>query len=289
MRKNLIASILVFLVALPLCLGIAVASGVAPEKGIISGFIGGVVVGALGGAPLQVSGPANSLIVVVWDAVSDIGLNGLAVSIFLAGLLQILAGLSGGGRLARFFSPAVTQGLMTGFAAMIFASQAHVMIDAKPGSSFLTNIEKFPEELWNIVAAFLLGDLNWGAVFGISSLILMIGLGSYQSKLSGIWKKIPVALVVVILFTVISMLTHVDLKRVHVPDSIVDDFSFPNIELWLKSINITVIEVAVTIFILASSESFLSAAAIDSMKPGHSTKYDRELVAQGVANLLCSV
>jgi MFS superfamily sulfate permease-like transporter len=289
MRKNLVASVLVFLVALPLCLGIAVASGVSPEKGIISGFIGGVVAGALSGAPLQVSGPANSLIVIVADAVAQIGLSGLGVAVFLAGVMQISAAAVGGGRLARLFPPAVTQGLMAAFAIMIFASQAHVLLDSKPSSGFLKNVAELPGSIFYAISTTLSGDIHWGAVFGITSLVSLFVMSKYQNKLPGFLKKLPPALFVVLVSTVISMITHVDMKRVHVPDSIIDDFVIPDFNLWLNSINLTVIEIALTIFVLASAESLLSAAGVDTLKPGHVTNYDRELMAQGFANLCCAL
>jgi MFS superfamily sulfate permease-like transporter len=287
-RQNVIASFIVFLVALPLCLGIAVASGVSPEKGIVSGFIGGVVTGALSGSPLQVSGPANSLIVIVAEAVNDVGLGGLAVAVCLAGLMQIGVGFVGGGRLVRLFPASVTQGLMTGFAILIFASQTHVMLDSKPEASFLKNIERLPDALLAIGGKLMDGQISWGALFGFAALLVMIGMTAFNAKLPATLRKVPAALFVVLLFSLISILTHVDLKRVHVPDNLVDDFVMPDLQVWLASVNAVIFEIAVTIFILASSESLLSASAVDVLKPGHVSNYDRELVAQGVGNILCA-
>jgi MFS superfamily sulfate permease-like transporter len=288
-RQNLISSLIVFLVALPLCLGIAVASGVSPEKGIMSGFIGGVVVGALGGSPLQVSGPANSLIVIVADAVNDVGLGGLAVAVFLAGICQIIAGFVGGGRLVRFFPTAVTQGLMTGFAVLIFGSQLHVMFDGKPQASFLGNLSQAPLVFANFVQSIVSGSVNWGGVFGLLSIALLVALTVYQRHLPAYLRKLPAALIVVLCFTVLATLTQVDLKRVHVPDNLMDDFTLPSLSLWLSSINPLVLEIALTIFVLASSESLLSAAAVDNMKPGHVSNFDRELMAQGAGNIICAL
>ena len=281
-RQNVTASLIVFLVALPLCLGIAVASGVSPEKGIVSGFIGGVVTGALGGSPLQVSGPANSLIVIVAEAVNDVGLGGLAVAVCLAGLFQIGVGFLGGGRLVRLFPASVTQGLMTGFAILIFASQTHVMLDSRPEASFLKNIERLPDVLFGLVGKLSDGQMTWGAFFGFAALLVMICMTAFNAKLPPILHKIPAALLVVLVFSLISIFTHVDLKRVHVPDNLVDDFVMPDLQLWLASINGVVFEIALTIFILASSESLLSASAVDSLKSGHVSNYDRELMAQGI-------
>src|SRR5918993_1532523 len=91
--NDFIASVVVFLVALPLCMGIAIASGVPPAAGLITGIIGGIVVGSLSGAPLQVSGPAAGLTVLVWQLVQDYGLEALGAAVVLAGGIQIAAGL----------------------------------------------------------------------------------------------------------------------------------------------------------------------------------------------------
>ena len=90
--RDFTASIVVFLVAMPLCMGIAIASGVPPEKGLITGIIGGLVVGALAGSPLQVSGPAAGLAVIVFELVRDQGLSALGPILVLAGLIQVAAG-----------------------------------------------------------------------------------------------------------------------------------------------------------------------------------------------------
>src|SRR5688500_20145784 len=93
LARDLPASIVVVLVALPLCMGIAIASGVPPEKGLITGIIGGLVVGALAGSPLQVSGPAAGLAVIVFELVRDQGLSALGPILMLAGLIQVVAGV----------------------------------------------------------------------------------------------------------------------------------------------------------------------------------------------------
>lgn len=289
MRQNFSASFIVFLVALPLCLGIALASGVSPEKGVISGVIGGIVVGALGGAPLQVSGPANSLIVIVAEAVKDIGLEGLGLAVCLAGALQIFAGGVGAGRLAKLFPPIVTKGLMTGFAILIFASQAHVMLDARPHASFMENIRTIPEVFVDKMGFSGSSTIPWGPLIGIGSFVFLLGMQGFQSRISGVLKKIPPALIVVAVATLIATVWNLPLKRVHVPDQLMDDFSFPSLSQWMGSINFLILEVALTIFFLASTESLLSASAIDQMKEGHTTNYSRELMAQGIGNILCGL
>lgn len=289
MRQNVISSFIVFLVALPLCLGIAVASGVSPEKGIISGVIGGIVVGLFGGAPLQVSGPANSLIVIVAEAVNDIGLTGLSFAVILAGIAQIVAGLVGAGRLAKLFPVAVTKGLMAGFAILIFASQAHVMLDGKPHAKFLENMSSLIPAIKEQFSLFSVGSVPWGAIFGVGAFFFLLAFQEFQSKTNSFIKKIPPALLVVLIATLFATIYGLPLKRVHVPDNLVDDFTFPQFSWGLVSFDAVILEIALTIFFLASTESLLSANAVDQMKEGHYTNYNKELVAQGAANFLCGL
>src|SRR5690349_4936366 len=120
--RDVLASVVVFLVALPLCMGIAIASGAPPAAGLITGIIGGLVVGAIGGSPLQVSGPAAGLAVIVWELVRTHGLVALGPILLVAGGLQVVAGI---GRLGRWFQavpPSVIFGMLAGIGVLIFAS-----------------------------------------------------------------------------------------------------------------------------------------------------------------------
>ncbi len=143
-QKDFLASIVVFLVALPLCMGIAIASGVPVSAGLISGIIGGIVVGSLAGCPLQVSGPAAGLTIIVYQAVQTFGLDMLGVIVLLSGIIQILAGLLRIGTWFRAVSPAVVRGMLAGIGVLIFASQFHVMFDRQPEGSGLKNLIAIP-------------------------------------------------------------------------------------------------------------------------------------------------
>src|SRR5262245_34514123 len=130
--NDFLASIVVFLVALPLCMGIAIASGVPPALGLITGIIGGFIVGTLSGSPLQVSGPAAGLTVLIWEIVGQHGMATLGAIVLLAGILQIVMGISRVGQWFRAISPAVIQGMLAGIGVLIIASQFHVMVDDGP-------------------------------------------------------------------------------------------------------------------------------------------------------------
>lgn len=151
--RDFTASIVVFLVAMPLCMGIAIASGVPPEKGLITGIIGGIVVGALAGSPLQVSGPAAGLAVVVFELVRDKGLSALGPILILAGLIQLIAGILKVGGWFRAISPAVVHGMLAGIGVLIVVGQFHVLFDARPLPSGIQNLLAIPGRLLGLSAS----------------------------------------------------------------------------------------------------------------------------------------
>jgi MFS superfamily sulfate permease-like transporter len=147
LKFDIPSSIAAFLVALPLCMGIAIASGVPVAAGLITGIVGGLVVGALAGAPLQVSGPAAGLTVVVYEIVSIHGVAALGFVVLAAGLLQIVAGAFKLGQWFRAVSPAVIHGMLAGIGVLIFASQFHVMVDDKPKENGIRNLMTIPQAI----------------------------------------------------------------------------------------------------------------------------------------------
>src|SRR5262245_20210262 len=132
-RADLLASLVVFMVALPLCIAISQACGLPAEAGIITGVVGGLAVSPFAGSPLQVSGPAAGLIVVVLKLVELHGLVGLGVALFLGGALQVIAGWAKLGQWFRAVSPAVIHGMLAGIGLVIIAKQVHVLVDDQPG------------------------------------------------------------------------------------------------------------------------------------------------------------
>lgn len=175
LKRDLLASIVVFLVALPLCIGIAVAVGVSPGRALITGIIGGIIVGAIGGCPLQVCGPAAGLFVIVADALfkqrtiyttsinpsateadaMQFALLALGVSVMFAGILQFTAGQLKLGQWFRAVSPAVIEGMLAGIGILIFASQFHVMFDHEPviqghkAQGGLQYLRTMPDAVWS--------------------------------------------------------------------------------------------------------------------------------------------
>ena len=424
-RSDLLASVVVFLVALPLCMGIAIASGVPVAAGLITGIIGGLVVGSLAGCPLQVSGPAAGLTVIVYEIVQEFGLEMLGLVVLIGGILQLIAGIFRLGQWFRAVSPAVIKGMLAGIGVLIFASQFHVMVDDKPQGNGLTNLMTIPsaiqkgigmpefssverrktktgmlrqigelhrrqvgiaekvaerlpdhlpveafsaqpqeqvdfeshelqavapeqkallvklEELVAKTEAFekestaptrsdrileqapiaiqairtALANLESGdiriamqtqtnAVSAIQDLsdsmknhhlAAMIGLltiitivvwqGFAPKKL----KIVPAALIAVVLSTIVAALLFVPVLYVEVPDNLWNEIRFPTLVILQDAPWSGLLPAGLLIAVVASAETLLCATAVDQMHQGPRTKYDRELSAQGVGNILCGL
>jgi len=280
--RDFTASIVVFLVAMPLCMGIAIASGVPPEKGLITGIIGGIVVGALAGSPLQVSGPAAGLAVIVFEIVQKQGLSALGPILLLAGVFQILAGIFKLGGWFRAISPGVVHGMLAGIGVLIVVGQFHVLFDDSPLPSGLQNLSAMPAQLFGLspmtVAgaerAFLIGLITIGSMLG------------WEKFRPASMKLVPGALVGVLAGTLVAFFGGMDVVRVTVPESIVAAIALPD-EGFLGAFNSTILVTAIAIAFIASAETLLSAAAVDRMHDGVRTDYNKELRAQGVGNMLC--
>lgn len=281
--RDLLASVVVFLVALPLCMGISVASGLPATAGLITGIIGGIVVGFLAGSPLQVSGPAAGLTVLVWMLVKDHGVEMLGVIVLLAGLLQAVAGALKLGQWFRAVSPAVIHGMLAGIGILILASQFHVMLDHAPVGSGIQNLLAIPSR---VIAAVRLGDFHLTA--GEIGILTITTIAAWSSLTPKSWRVVPAPLVGVVVGMIAAAVFKLDLiKFVEVPDNIWSVTIFPTPERLMRLIEPAILVGAVSIAFIASAETLLCATAVDQMHSGPRTKYDKELMAQGVGNTLC--
>jgi len=283
--RDFTASIVVFLVAMPLCMGIAVASGMPPEKGLLTGIIGGVVVGLIAGSPLQVSGPAAGLAVIVFELVREHGLAALGAILVLAGALQVLAGVVKVGGWFRAISPAVVHGMLAGIGALIVVGQFHTLFDAKPLSSGLENLAALPSRLFGLEPTNIAGT-ELALALGVLTIVLMIGWDKLKPTAL---KLIPGALVGVVGATLVAFGFGLDVVRVAVPDSLASAVTLPGSDFLSSFLSPTIIIAAVAVAFIASAETLLSAAAVDRMHDGVRTDYNKELRAQGVGNLLCGI
>lgn len=283
--RDFTASIVVFLVAMPLCMGIAIASGVPPEKGLITGIIGGIVVGALAGSPLQVSGPAAGLAVVVFELVRDKGLSALGPILILAGLIQLIAGILKVGGWFRAISPAVVHGMLAGIGVLIVVGQFHVLFDARPLPSGIQNLLAIPGRLFGLSATNVSG-VEQAFMIGLLTIAAMLGWERFRPAAL---KQVPAALVGVMVGTLTAFSLGLTIDRVDVPQSIVAAVALPAPDFLAQWIDPSIIVAALAIAFIASAETLLSAAAVDRMHNGVRTDYNKELRAQGIGNFLCGV
>ena len=146
-QQDLLASLVVFLVALPLCMGIALASGAPVAAGLVTGIVGGLLVGTFAGSPLQVSGPAAGLTVICGEIIRQNGMQAFGLAVLFAGIFQLVAGICRLGQWFRAVSPAVIHGMLSGIGVLILCGQLHVLVDERPRETAMKNIAAIPGSL----------------------------------------------------------------------------------------------------------------------------------------------
>ena len=183
-QQDLLASIVVFLVALPLCMGIALASGAPVAAGLVTGIVGGLLVGTFAGSPLQVSGPAAGLTVICGEIIRQNGMSAFGLAVLFAGILQLVAGIFRLGQWFRAVSPAVIHGMLSGIGVLILCGQLHVLVDERPRENAMKNIAAIPESLLKGIAmpAWDSADIRTSR---ISLLSRINALGGRQRTLRG--------------------------------------------------------------------------------------------------------
>jgi MFS superfamily sulfate permease-like transporter len=408
LKRDFLASIVVFLVALPLCMGIAIACGVPVAAGLITGIIGGIVVGAIAGCPLQVSGPAAGLIVLVYEVVQHYGLEGLGVVVLLAGAVQVAAGAMRLGQWFRAVSPAVIKGMLAGIGVLILASQFHVMVDDRPQGSGIKNLITIPQAVWkslspgdfhnreirqlradtlrtvgelhreqshlqaetaelqaagaadlvaltqkqsevvaqsagveeklrnlelqtgngersrrireaataaharsatalaalergNLEAAMeaqtqatesldvLLARLKNHSFAALLGLLTIAAIVLWQVAAPKRIRFVPAPLIAVLLATAVAAALMLPVLYVEIPANLWEDVHFPTWSAVTAMPWPELLKNVLVIAVVASAETLLCATAVDQMQSGPRTRYDRELCAQGVGNILCGM
>ncbi|MDC8753998.1 SulP family inorganic anion transporter [Erythrobacter sp. sf7] len=281
--RDFLASIVVFLVALPLCMGIAIASGAPPALGLITGIVGGLVVGSIAGSPLQVSGPAAGMAVLVFQLVDEHGLIMLGVVGLIAGALQLLAGVFRLGQWFRAISPSVIHGMLAGIGVLIFASQFHVMLDDAPRSGGLANLAAIPEAIIKVFPAD--GSVHHlAAMAGIITISTIIAWNKFKPKTLAL---LPGPLLGVIVGTIFALVFALPITLVAVPANLTDALNIPTPEALAGALDREIITLGIVFAFVASAETLLCATAVDKMHIGARTQYDKELRAQGIGNIIC--
>jgi MFS superfamily sulfate permease-like transporter len=264
-------------------MGIAIASGAPPALGLITGVIGGIVVGTIAGSPLLVSGPAAGLSVLVWDIINQHGIGMLGPILLAAGVLQAVMGISRLGQWFRAISPAVIQGMLAGIGVLIIGSQFHVMVDDGPKGSGLQNLFSIPSAIYKGVVPIDGSSHHLAAFIGIATIAIIL-LWSYVPKKM---QTIPAPLVAVALMSILTAVLQLPIKYVNLDGDLLSVVNMPTAETLGNLLTGSAISSALALCFIASAETLLSAAAVDRLHQGERTKYNRELFAQGVGNALC--
>ncbi len=287
LKDDLFSSIVVFFVALPLCMGIAIASGAPPATGIITGIIGGLVVGFLSGCPLQVSGPAAGLIVIVFEYIQTYGMEKLGVIIILAGVHQMVAAWLQLGQWFRAVSPAVIHGMLGGIGLLILSSQFHIMIDDAPRATGLENLLSIPEGIVKAVLPTEGGPAHQeAAAIGVLTILTIILWNKYIPKQV---QALPGVLVGVGIASALSFGFDLPISHVKVRDDLLGIIHLPGLDSLMHLMDTSLISASLALAFIASVETLLSATAVDQLHSGPRTRYNKELFSQGVGNVLCGL
>ena len=275
---DLMAGIIVGIVALPLAIAFGIASGVTPEKGLITAIVGGFIVSALGGSSVQIGGPTGAFIVIVFGIIQGYGLEGLAIATAMAGALLVLMGLFRLGGIIKFIPYPIVVGFTSGIALTIFTTQIKDLLGL--------TIDKLPADCLSQWAVYF-QHLN-----SINPISLLIGVGSILiiAVMPKIFRKIPGSLVAIIVMTAVAYLLK-EVGGISGIETIGDRFNISNeipepqpLHINMETIN-QLLSPAFTIAILCAIESLLSATVADGAISEHHNS-NTELIGQGVANIV---
>ncbi len=269
LTKDVPASLVVFLVALPLCMGIALASGAPIMAGLIAGVVGGLVVGSFGGAPLLVSGPAAGLAVMVFGFISELGFAVTCAAVAAAGVVQMVLGSLKVARASLGISPAVIHGMLAGIGILIVLGQLHIVLGGAPQSNAWANLRELPEQLANLHGP--------ATVLGLLTIGVLVGWQFMPARL----KQVPAPLVAVVGASVAAAVWGADVKKVELTGSLFESIQLPSLPQGNWGAFIASV---LSLALVASAESLLSAVATDKLHTGPRANLDRELFAQGLAN-----
>ncbi len=275
--KDLLAGIIVGIVALPLAIAFAIASGVSPEKGLFTAVIAGFIISAMGGSKVQIGGPTGAFIVIVYGIVQVYGVNGLIIATFMAGIMLIIMGFARLGSIIKFIPHPLIVGFTSGIALIIFSSQMKDFFGLQMGSVPADFIDKWQ----SYFLAFNSFNIT-STVIGVVTVVIILAW-PYVTH------KIPGSLIAILLTTGAVQLFHLPVETIGSRfGTIQSSFpmpAFPHLDF--ETIKL-LIQPAFTIALLCGIESLLSAVVADSMIGG-SHRSNMELVAQGTANIFSAL
>ncbi len=275
--KDLMAGVIVGIVALPLAIAFAIASGVSPEKGLFTAIIAGFIISALGGSRVQIGGPTGAFIVIVYGIVQQYGVDGLTIATFMAGLLLVILGFARLGSVIKFVPHPLIVGFTSGIALIIFSSQIKDFIGLKMGAVPADFIDK-----WKSYAAHISSANGYALLLSLVTIIVIV-----------LWPKvthkIPGSLIAILVTTIAAIGLHLPVETIgsrfgNIPSSLpaptIPRLDFDTIKNLLRP--------AFAIALLGGIESLLSAVVADGMIGGNH-RSNMELVAQGTANVFSSI
>lgn len=300
-QKDLVSGFIVFLVALPLCLGISLASGVPPMAGLITAIIGGLFVSRINGSHVTINGPAAGLIVVILGAVEALsdgdpmaGYRSMLAAVVVSGILLFILGRLKAGRLGDFFPSSAVHGMLAAIGVIILSKQAHVALGVKPeGKEPLALLVEIPHSIAHMNPEV--------AIIGLVSLLIMFVLPLFKNR----WVKMVPAPMVVVLAG-IALGHYFDLEHEHkylfldgheysigpkflvtLPENLADGIVFPD---WSKALTLPFLTAVITITLVQGIESLLSAKAVDKLDPWkRESDLNKDLSAVGAGSALAGL
>ena len=271
--QDIVSGIIVGIIALPLSIALAIASGVSPEKGILTAIIGGFLISFLGGSRVQIGGPTGAFVVIIYGIIQQYGIDGLMVATIMAGVILVVFGLVKFGSVIKYIPFSITTGFTAGIAVVLFSTQVKDFLGL--------DIKDVPSEFFEKWHAYIthLGSISMETVVvGLLAILIIV----FVPKIN---KKIPGALIALVVTTLLVQLFNIPVATI---GSIFGEVSsnipmptFPKISMEMIQ---NLMQPAITIAILAGIESLLSAVVADGMI-GKKHNSNMELVAQGVANI----
>lgn len=277
--NDFIAGVIVAIIALPLSVALAIASGVTPEKGLITAIFGGFIIAFLGGSRVQIGGPTGAFVIIIFGIISDHGIEGLTIATILAGIFMIFFGLMRFGSVIKYIPYPITTGFTSGIAIVLFSTQIKDFLGLKienvpteflsKWSTYIKNISTTHIPTMCVGVASLLAIILWPKINKTipGSLIALIGATTVVKIFN-----IPVATIGSVFGKIPNSISLIDLGNLNINLETVKELIMP----------------AITIAFLASIESLLSAVVADGMI-GKKHDSNMELVAQGVANIVCAL
>ena len=278
---DLMAGIIVGIVALPLAIAFGIASGVTPEKGIVTAIVAGLVISILGGSKVQIGGPTGAFIIIVYGIIQEYGMEGLAIATLMAGLFLVLFGLLRLGTIIKYIPYPIVVGFTSGIAVTIFTTQIKDLF----GLSLATNPSDFIEKWIAYICNFGTADI-WCTLVGVIGIVIIVVTPRFS-------RKIPGSLVAIVVVTVAALLLK-NFAGVTSIETIGDRFTIngnlPSAHMPALTWDAVkgLVSPALTIAILGAIESLLSATVADGVTADHHDS-NTELVAQGVANIVSPI